>query len=116
MPSSAIATYVNMSRNISTLKNEAATLQQQQQHQHRGVGEERDTRQGQGQVRRPSPPPKVQDMNEMCVFVNEKAGMEQVDKEKVNKIVYEMSKDSSYFKNQERKRKKLEASLMKVHT
>lgn len=31
------------------------------------------------------------------------AGMEGVDKEKVQKIVYEMSKGSKYFENEERK-------------
>ncbi|KAI3431033.1 DNA polymerase kappa [Psidium guajava] len=37
------------------------------------------------------------------VFTNAKAGMEGVDKEKVQKVVYEMSKGSKYFENEERK-------------
>ncbi|KAF5180839.1 Dna polymerase kappa [Thalictrum thalictroides] len=37
------------------------------------------------------------------VFTNAKAGMDGVDKEKVQKIVYEMSKGSKYFENEERK-------------
>ncbi|CAK9315718.1 unnamed protein product [Citrullus colocynthis] len=37
------------------------------------------------------------------VYTNAKAGMEGVDKEKVQKIVYEMSKGSKYFENEERK-------------
>ncbi|KAG7649119.1 UmuC domain [Arabidopsis thaliana x Arabidopsis arenosa] len=37
------------------------------------------------------------------VFTNAKAGMEGVDKEKVQRIVYEMSKGSKYFQNEERK-------------
>lgn len=37
--------------------------------------------------------------SELFVFTNQKAGMEHIDKEKVNKVVYEMSKDSSFFKN-----------------
>ncbi|PIN07559.1 putative DNA damage inducible protein [Handroanthus impetiginosus] len=37
------------------------------------------------------------------VYTTAKAGMEGVDKEKVQRIVYEMSKGSKYFKNEERK-------------
>ncbi|WCJ17970.1 DNA polymerase kappa [Euphorbia peplus] len=37
------------------------------------------------------------------VFTNAKAGMEGVDKEKVQRIVYEMSKGSKYFENEEKK-------------
>lgn len=37
------------------------------------------------------------------VFTNAKAGMDGVDKEKVQKIVYEMSKGSKYFENEQRK-------------
>ncbi|KAL5706781.1 DNA-directed DNA polymerase [Ranunculus cassubicifolius] len=37
------------------------------------------------------------------VFTNAKAGMDGVDKEKVQRIVYEMSKGSKFFQNEERK-------------
>ncbi|KAL3614350.1 hypothetical protein CASFOL_042424 [Castilleja foliolosa] len=37
------------------------------------------------------------------VYTNAKAGMEGVDKERVKRIVYEMSKGSKYFENEERK-------------
>ncbi|XP_022148772.1 DNA polymerase kappa isoform X3 [Momordica charantia] len=37
------------------------------------------------------------------VYTNAKAGMEGVDKERVQRIVYEMSKGSKYFENEERK-------------
>ncbi|XP_050209752.1 DNA polymerase kappa isoform X4 [Mercurialis annua] len=37
------------------------------------------------------------------VYTNAKAGMEGVDKEKVQRIVYEMSKGSKYFQNEEKK-------------
>ncbi|CAH9082539.1 unnamed protein product [Cuscuta epithymum] len=37
------------------------------------------------------------------VYTNAKAGMEGVDKEKVQRIVYEMSKGSKYYQNEERK-------------
>ncbi|CAN6544477.1 unnamed protein product [Malus baccata var. baccata] len=37
------------------------------------------------------------------VYTNAKAGMEGVDRERVQRIVYEMSKGSQYFKNEERK-------------
>ncbi|KAL2460330.1 DNA/RNA polymerase superfamily protein [Abeliophyllum distichum] len=36
-------------------------------------------------------------------YTNVKAGMEKVDKEKVQRIVYEMSKGSKYFENEEKK-------------
>ncbi|KAK4258847.1 hypothetical protein QN277_005249 [Acacia crassicarpa] len=36
-------------------------------------------------------------------YTNAKAGMEGVDKEKVQRVVYEMSKGSKYFENEERK-------------
>ncbi|XP_057527385.1 DNA polymerase kappa isoform X2 [Amaranthus tricolor] len=38
------------------------------------------------------------------VYTNAKAGMDGVDKEKVQKVVYEMSKGSKYFENEERKK------------
>ncbi|KAF8410226.1 hypothetical protein HHK36_002749 [Tetracentron sinense] len=51
------------------------------------------------------------------VYTNAKAGMDGVDKEKVQRIVYEMSKGSKYFENEERKetfiRQKIEN--MRVH-
>jgi hypothetical protein len=37
------------------------------------------------------------------VFTNEKAGMQHVDKEKVKRIVYDMSKDSAHHENEQRK-------------
>jgi hypothetical protein len=37
------------------------------------------------------------------VFTNHKAGMDQVDKSKVQKVVYEMSKDSAHYQNELRK-------------
>lgn len=39
------------------------------------------------------------------VYTNPKAGMESVDQEKVKKVVYEMSKSSSYYSNEQRKSK-----------
>ena len=37
------------------------------------------------------------------VFTNAKAGMDDVDKEYVKSVVYTMSKDSNFFKNEQRK-------------
>eukprot|EP00873_Tetraselmis_striata_P034403 jgi/Tetstr1/454667/TSEL_041557.t1 len=37
------------------------------------------------------------------VFTNAKAGMDGVDRDKVKQVVYEMSKDSAYFQNEQRK-------------
>lgn len=39
----------------------------------------------------------------VCCYVSKLLGMEGVDKEKVQRIVYEMSKGSQYFKYEERK-------------
>lgn len=41
--------------------------------------------------------------NHHTVFTNAKAGMDGVDKEHVQRVVYEMSKDSAHFKNEQRK-------------
>eukprot|EP00884_Botryococcus_braunii_P018752 jgi/Botrbrau1/5560/Bobra.0023s0043.1 len=41
------------------------------------------------------------------VFTNEKAGMGGVDKEKIQKVVYEMSQGSAHFKNEEKKQEQL---------
>lgn len=43
------------------------------------------------------------DMNVFTVFANSKAGMEEVDKEKINQVIYDMSKNSNHFKNEQRK-------------
>lgn len=41
------------------------------------------------------------------VFTNAKAGMQSVDAAKVKQVVYEMSKDSAHFRNEERKQVRL---------
>lgn len=46
----------------------------------------------------------VQDMNTLCLFANPKAGMDAIDKKRVNEMIFAASKDSAYYKNQERKR------------
>lgn len=48
------------------------------------------------------------------VYTNEKAGMAQVDKEWVKKTIYEMSKDSEHFKNEQRKQKQLEQRIERL--
>ncbi|KAK1359024.1 DNA polymerase kappa [Heracleum sosnowskyi] len=45
------------------------------------------------------------------VFTNAKAGMEGVDKEKVQRIVYEMSKGSKYFENEARKEAEMKVKI-----
>ena len=42
-------------------------------------------------------------MRSLTHFTHEKAGMANVDKAHINKVVYEMSKNSAYFKNEQRK-------------
>ncbi|RHN53241.1 putative DNA-directed DNA polymerase [Medicago truncatula] len=51
------------------------------------------------------------------VYTSAKAGMEGVDKEKVQRIVYEMSKGSKYFQNEERKESfiKYKVQNMRLH-
>ncbi|GMH35231.1 hypothetical protein BSKO_03099 [Bryopsis sp. KO-2023] len=48
------------------------------------------------------------------VFTNAKAGMDFVDKEKVKKIVYEMSKDSPCFKNEQRKQAQVDEKISRL--
>ncbi|GFR48976.1 hypothetical protein Agub_g10994, partial [Astrephomene gubernaculifera] len=48
------------------------------------------------------------------VFTNAKAGMEGVDKEYVQKVVYEMSKDSAHFRNEQRKQAQLAARIERL--
>lgn len=47
-------------------------------------------------------------------FTNPKAGMEGVDKERVKKVVYEMSKDSQHFANESRKELAVESRIGKM--
>lgn len=49
--------------------------------------------------------------NPEFVFSNAKAGMAGVDKVKVNKIIYEMSKNSSYFKQAQLQDEKLNCKV-----
>ncbi|KAK9819455.1 hypothetical protein WJX74_007636 [Apatococcus lobatus] len=48
------------------------------------------------------------------VFTNAKAGMAGVDKEHVQKVVYEMSKNSPHFKNEQRKQKQTDERLARM--
>ena len=45
------------------------------------------------------------------VFTNRKAGMNDVDRDKIKKIVYEASKDSAHFKNEKRKEEQVQKRL-----
>lgn len=67
----------------------------------------------------------VVDMNTMCLYSSEKAGMAGADKEYINKVIYDNSKDTSHFQNQQRKagrvamridRMKKKVELMKQHS
>lgn len=49
--------------------------------------------------------------HDMFVFSNSKAGMQGVDKEKVNRVIYEMSKNSSYFKQAQLQDKKTDSKV-----
>lgn len=48
------------------------------------------------------------------VFTNAKAGMEGVDKEKVKRIVFEMSKGSAHFENEQRKQAQVDAKIERL--
>ncbi|BDA41352.1 probable DNA polymerase IV at N-terminal half [Coccomyxa sp. Obi] len=48
------------------------------------------------------------------VFTNAKAGMAGVDKDKIKAVVYEMSKDSPHFKNEERKQSQTMERIRKM--
>lgn len=47
----------------------------------------------------------------MFVFSNAKAGMQGIDKEKVNRVIYEMSKNSSYFRQAQLQDKKVDSKV-----
>lgn len=51
------------------------------------------------------------DGSHLFVFTNEKAGMESVDKDRANRIIYEMSKNSSYFKQAELQDQKVDVKV-----
>lgn len=61
-----------------------------------------------------------QDFIRLCwiEFFNDVLGMEGVDKEKVQRIVYEMSKGSKYFENEEKReaymKRKIESMRMQL--
>ncbi|CEM01012.1 unnamed protein product [Vitrella brassicaformis CCMP3155] len=57
------------------------------------------------------------DYHHLFNFTNNKAGMDKVDREKANQTIYEMSKNSSYFKNEQRKddNRKEDIDRMKAH-
>ncbi|KAF6260719.1 hypothetical protein COO60DRAFT_856036 [Scenedesmus sp. NREL 46B-D3] len=48
------------------------------------------------------------------VFTASKAGMQNVDKEKVKRVVFEMSKDSAHFKNEQRKQAQVDARIAQL--
>jgi len=48
-------------------------------------------------------PSAAQDASRLFVFTTNKAGMGTVDRNVVNQVVYDMSKNSAYFKNAQRK-------------
>lgn len=52
-----------------------------------------------------------QDNAHLFVFSNSKAGMKSVDKERVNRVIYEMSKNSSYFKQAKLQDQKLDSKV-----
>ncbi|DBA00743.1 TPA: hypothetical protein N0F65_001214 [Lagenidium giganteum] len=58
-----------------------------------------------------APVDSVQLGKELFVFTAQKAGMQQVDKEHVNKVVYDMSKDSRFFQNSIKKNDKVDERL-----
>jgi len=51
---------------------------------------------------------------QLVPFANEKAGMEQVDKQHVSRVIEQASKGSSYWKEQERKDKQTEITIERM--
>jgi hypothetical protein len=49
-----------------------------------------------------------------AVFTNAKAGMEGVNVDNVKRVVYEMSKDSAHFKNEQRKQEQTEEKIRRM--
>ncbi|KDO16001.1 hypothetical protein SPRG_18460, partial [Saprolegnia parasitica CBS 223.65] len=50
----------------------------------------------------------------LFVFANNKAGMDGVDRSKVNETIYELSKDSAFFKNSLEKDAKTDARIAEL--
>ncbi|GAB5358243.1 hypothetical protein AAMO2058_000441200 [Amorphochlora amoebiformis] len=50
----------------------------------------------------------------LLVFANAKAGTKESDRERINKVLYESSKSSAYFRNEERKAELVDAKLKKM--
>ena len=57
--------------------------------------------------------PKWSDYN--TVFTNNKAGMDMVDKDHVKRVVFEMSKGSAHFKNEQRKEAAVLERIERMH-
>ncbi|CEM01026.1 unnamed protein product [Vitrella brassicaformis CCMP3155] len=56
-----------------------------------------------------------EDFHHLFTFTSShKAGMDKVDREKANQIIYEMSKDSSYFKNEQRKAAEVDKQITEM--
>lgn len=55
------------------------------------------------------------DMKKYSVFANSKAGMQDIDKDKINQVIYTASKDSSFFANELRKSTKVEKKVEEMH-
>ncbi len=51
------------------------------------------------------------DSEHLFVFTNSKAGMNGIDKEQVNKVVYEMSKDSAFFQHARKMDERVQINL-----
>lgn len=86
------------------------------QHQHRQEQEEGDDDEAGdgGQFERKVGDGCAGDGSHMFVFTNEKAGMKGMkadEKERANRIIYEMSKNSSYFRQAEQQDKKVDAKV-----
>lgn len=54
------------------------------------------------------------DGSHLFVFTNEKAGMKSVNKERANRIIYEMSKNSSYFRHAELQDHKVDGKVLVI--
>lgn len=53
---------------------------------------------------------------ELFVFTAQKAGMKDVDKDHVQKVVYDLSKDSKFFQNSMKQNQKVDAKIQEMHS
>jgi nucleotidyltransferase/DNA polymerase involved in DNA repair len=79
------------------------------------LAERRDMKKGSGKDGHGHGPPDDEGWRAYeSVFTNRKAGMDEVDRDRIKKVVYEASKNSPHFKNEQRKEQQVEKKVSQL--